>query len=92
MKPLLITLNLLTAVDAGMTHHAIVNRGFVEIGMPFQNPYVLEGFGAGVTISESIMINTLNKRNHKKAARIIVWSLIAARSAVIIHNVNELRK
>jgi hypothetical protein len=90
MKIMLIVLNLTFGADATTTHYALKHNG-IEVIIPSQNPFVVDGFVGAESFSLSYSLNRLG-RKHPKTAKIIGWSIIGARGFVVAHNINELRK
>ena len=90
MKLMLLFVNLTFGADAATTSYGLKHNAS-EVMIPSQNVLVLDAIASGEAVSASLGLVKLNK-THPKTARILGWSLIAARGFVVIHNVNELRK
>lgn len=90
MKELLFALNAVLAADAASTH-AVLARGGREVMMPSQNPYVIHGLVAGQAVGLTWGLRQA-ERSHPKGARIVGWTIVALRAAVVVHNVNQLRR
>lgn len=90
MKLIILLINLTYGADAATTTYGI-KHGATEVLMPTQNVFTLDSIAAGESIATSLGLVKLNK-NHPKAARVLGWSLIAARGFVVYHNMNEVRK
>jgi hypothetical protein len=91
MKIILFGIWMTCSADAVTTHIGL-NQGAREVVMPSQNPFILDSIGVSEAAVSSLGIVWLNKHKHPKAARILGWSIIAARGFVVYHNINELRK
>jgi hypothetical protein len=90
MKILLFGVWLTFSGDAATTHYALTHGG-KEIVMPTQKPWVIDAtVGAEAALSTTGIL-WLDK-NHPKAAKVIGWSMVAVRGAVVVHNVEQLRK
>ena len=91
MKIILFGIWLTCGFDAASTHYALTHRAALEVVMPTQNPYAIDGIVAGEAALTSLGLYHLN-HNHPKLTRIAGWSMIALRGAVVVHNVEQLRK
>ena len=91
MKPLILTFWVLCGADAGTTHYAL-KHGAVEVVLPAQNPFVVDGIITGEAIAGSWVLHSLNRRGHARLARVVGWTLVGIRAYAVVHNVHELRK
>ena len=91
MKTILFGIWLTCGSDAATTHYALTQRNAKEVVMPTQNPYAIDGIVAGEAALTSLGLYHLN-RKHPSIARVVGWSMIALRGAVVVHNVEQLRK
>ena len=90
MTPLLLALNLLCGADATTTQVAL-RHGAREITLPTQNPWAATALLASESAGMSYGLLSLN-RQHPRLARVIGWTAVGIRAAVVAHNVRELRK
>lgn len=88
MLPLIITLNMLMAGDAASTHVAL-NKGARETILT-QNQVLNDVFLAGESVGVSYALLNASK-THPKAAKIVGWSFIAIRGAVVAHNLHVIQ-
>jgi hypothetical protein len=86
MKPLLLTLNLLAVPDAAQTHYCLDAHACHEAWIPSQNPWAIDASVAASAAAQSWILWTLDTHGHPKMARVIGWSLVAGRGAVLAHN------
>lgn len=85
MKPLLLSLALLNGADSAITHVAL-DRGLHEVVLS-QSPYVNHALLGGVTAAEWYALKEKRRLN-----TVLVVALIAVRGAVVVNNVNQLRR
>ena len=90
MKTILLGIYLTFGADAATTQYAL-NHGGREVLIPSQNVYVIDGVVAGEAFMTSKALSKFNKE-HPKAAKIVGIGMIAVRSFVVYHNVEQLRK
>ncbi len=90
MKLMLLFVNLTFGADAATTSYGL-KHGATEVMIPSQNVLVLDAIASGEAVSASLGLIKLNK-THPRMAKIFSWSLICARSAVVYHNANEIRR
>ena len=92
MKPILLALNLLCSADAATTHYAIHKGLAHEVVWPSQNPYVLDSIAAAEAGATSATTLWLDRRHHPKMARIVGWTAIGIRGAIVVSNFHQIRK
>ena len=90
MRTILLGIWLSYGADAATTNYAL-NRGGREILIPSQNVYVINGVVAGEAYLSSHSLSKFSKK-HPKAAKLVGIGMIAVRSFVVYHNVEQLRK
>ena len=76
--------------DAATTHYALLHGGR-EVLIPTQNAYVIDGVAVGEAAATSYSLMKFGK-NHPRAAKVLGWSIVAARGIVVANNINQLRK
>lgn len=90
LKGLLLTLTLLNGGDSITTHVGIA-RGGIEVNPLTKNIWVLDGVRAAETYA-LWKVGPTSDKQHKKLTRILLGSLVVFEGAVVVHNINELRK
>lgn len=90
MKPLLLVLNLTLGADAATTHYALTH-GAHELVLS-QRPLITDAIVAGQAVGTSLALAWLDRRKHPKAARIVGWSFVAVRGAVVVSNLRQVGK
>jgi len=91
MKPLLLALNLVCGGDAVTTHVALAH-GAAEVLLPSQRPWMTTMMIAGESAGMSLGLSWLDRRHHPKAARVLGWTVVGIRGAVVLSNLRQLAK
>lgn len=91
MKTLLFGVWLTLGADASTTHYALATQQGTEVVIPSQNPYVIDAIVVGEATAATLELQ-LHKHRHPKVAKILGWTIIGIRAAVVVHNITELRK
>jgi hypothetical protein len=85
VKPLILSWWLLCGADAGTTHY-VLKTGGVEVMLPTQNPYVIDGWIASQAYAGAKLFGP--KRT--KTTTAIGIGLMAWRGFVVAHNAREI--
>ena len=78
------------AADAATTHVAL-SKGAVEVVLPTQNPFMIDGIVAGQAVAGYMLINHLYK-DHPKLAIAIAVGVTAAHGYAALHNIHVTRQ
>jgi hypothetical protein len=90
MKIILFGVWLSFGADAATTTYAL-NHGGREVLIPSQNIYVIDSVVSGEAWLTMKGLSRLNSK-HPLAAKVLGVGMIGLRSAIVYHNVNQLRK
>jgi hypothetical protein len=90
VKTLLVVWGLTCGGDALTTHH-IMRTGGHEAWLPTQNPAVATTIAGGTCAAGLVGVSHLAK-DHPKAAKVIGWTIVAVRGAIVVSNLNQIRQ
>lgn len=90
MRTLLVIWGLTCGGDALTTHH-ILSTGGREAWLPTQSPAMAATVAGGTCVAGIPGIAHLSK-THPTTAKVVGWSLVAFRSTVVVHNLDQIRQ